>query len=102
MGSVPRNSLGIAGGFLSMMRNAGQVVGITLAGTILAGTMVTTLGHASFDALHAGNSPVRKTPALAAFMVGLQRAYLMAAFICFLAMWTSLVRGKPESHRVYR
>ena len=101
MGSVPRNSLGITGGFLSMMRNVGQVVGIALAGTILAGTMVTTLGHASFEALHAGGSSARKAPALAAFMVGLHRAYLVAAFICFLGMWTSLVRGKPESHKVH-
>lgn len=100
MGSVPRNSLGIAGGFLSMMRNVGQVVGIALAGTILTGAMVTVLGHASFEALHAGGSPARKAPALAAFMVGLHRAYLIAAFICFLAMWTSLVRGKPGSQRV--
>lgn len=100
MGSVPRNSLGIAGGFLSMMRNVGQVVGIALAGTVLTGAMVTVLGHASFEALHAGGSPARRAPALAAFMVGLHRAYLIAAFICFLAMWTSLVRGKPGSQRV--
>ena len=101
MGSVPRNSLGITGGFLSMMRNVGQVVGIALAGTILAGTMVTTLGHSSFEALNAGGSSARKAPALAAFMVGLHRAYLVAAFICLLGMWTSLVRGKPESHKVH-
>lgn len=102
MGSVPRQSLGIAGGFLSMMRNVGQVVGIALAGTILAGTMVSTLGHASFEALHAGGSSLHKTPALTAFLTGMHRAYLTASFICFLAMWTSLIRGKPERHSLHK
>ena len=97
MGSVPRQNLGIAGGFLSMMRNIGQVVGMALAGTILAGAMVSVLGHASFDALHAGGSLAERTPVLAAFMVGMQRAYLIAALVCFLGIWTSLVRGKPKA-----
>jgi EmrB/QacA subfamily drug resistance transporter len=96
MGSVPRHSLGIAGGFLSMMRNIGQVVGMALAGTILASTMVTIVGHASFGALQAGSNPGERATILAAFMVGMHRAYLVAAMICFLGLWTSLVRGKPE------
>jgi len=96
MGSVPRNSLGIAGGFLSMMRNMGQVVGIALAGSILAGTMVSVTGHASFDALHVGDSAAQRAPVLAAFMQGMYHAYLVASVICFLGMWTSLVRGRPK------
>jgi EmrB/QacA subfamily drug resistance transporter len=96
MGSVPRNSLGIAGGFLSMMRNIGQIVGIAMAGSILAGTMVNVTGHASFHALHAGDSAAQRAPVLAAFMQGMYHAYLVASLICFLGMWTSLVRGKPE------
>jgi EmrB/QacA subfamily drug resistance transporter len=96
MGSVPRHSLGIAGGFLSMMRNIGQVVGIALAGSILAGTMVQGTGQASFQALHAAGSIARRAPVLAAFMRGNYLAYLVASLICFLGMWTSLVRGKPE------
>ncbi len=96
MGSVPREYLGIAGGFLSMMRNIGQVVGIAMAGSILAGTMVKVTGHASFHALHAGDSVAQRAPVLAAFMHGMNRAYLVAALICFLGMWTSLVRGKQQ------
>jgi EmrB/QacA subfamily drug resistance transporter len=97
MGSVPRDYLGIAGGFLSMMRNVGQVVGIAMAGSILAGTMVKVAGHASFHALHTGDSAAQRAPVLAAFMHGMNHAYLVAALICFLGMWTSLVRGKPGS-----
>jgi hypothetical protein len=93
MGSVPREILGIAGGFLSMMRNIGQVVGIAMAGSILAGTMVKVTGHASFHALHTGDSAVQRAPVLAAFMHGMNHAYLVASLICFLGMWTSLVRG---------
>lgn len=97
MGSVPRESLGIAGGFLSMMRNIGQVVGIAMAGSILAGTMVNVTGHASFHALHAAGSAAQRAPVLAAFMRGMFHVYLVAALICFLGIWTSLVRGKSAS-----
>jgi EmrB/QacA subfamily drug resistance transporter len=96
MGSVPRHSLGVAGGFLSMMRNIGQVVGMALAGTILASTMVAIVGHASFEALQAGSVSGERAAIQAAFMAGMQRAYLVAAVISFLGLWTSLVRGKPE------
>lgn len=101
MGSVPRHSLGIAGGFLSMMRNIGQVVGIALAGTILAGTMVSILGHVSINALQSGTSPSQRVTILAAFMKGMNHAYLVAAVLSFSGMWASLVRGKPESHEVH-
>jgi hypothetical protein len=74
----------------------GQVVGITLTGTLLAGAMVTTLGHASFNALHTGDSPTQRAAVLAVFLVGMERAYVVAALICFLGLWASLVRGKPE------
>ncbi|MFH0786392.1 MAG: MFS transporter [Pseudomonadota bacterium] len=97
MGSVSRHNLGIAGGFLSLMRSVGQVVGIALAGSILAGTMVNVTGHASFQALHAGDSAAQRAPVLAAFMQGMYHAYLVAALICFLGMWTSLVRGKRDT-----
>ncbi len=79
-----------------MMRNVGQVVGIAMSGSILASTMVNATGHASFHALHVGDSAVQRAPVLAAFMQGMYHAYLVASLICFLGMWTSLVRGKPE------
>ncbi len=96
MGSVSRHNLGIAGGFLSLMRSVGQVVGIALAGSILAGTMVNVTGQASLQALHAADSAAQRAPVLAAFMHGMYHAYLVAALICFLGMWTSLVRGKRD------
>lgn len=100
MGSVPRDRLGIAGGFLAMMRTIGQVVGTTLAGAILAGAMVAILGHASFDVFHGGGSPAERTRVLTAFMTGMHRTYLAAAVICFCGMWTSLIRGQtnPPAH----
>jgi EmrB/QacA subfamily drug resistance transporter len=97
MGSVPRHSLGIAGGLLSLMRTVGQVVGIAMAGSIVAAGMVDVAGHASFQALHAGDSAAQRAPVLAAFLVGMYHAYAVAALICFLGMWTSLVRGKTAA-----
>lgn len=97
MGSVPRHSLGIAGGFLSMMRNIGQVVGVAMAGSILSATMVSITGHASLHALHTGDSAIQRANVLVAFMHGMSHAYMVACLICFLGMWTSMVRGKPKS-----
>ncbi len=96
MGSAPRDRLGIASGFLAMMRTIGQVVGTALAGVILAGAMVAIIGHASLEVLHGGGSPAEREKVLTAFVTGMHRAYLVAACICFLGMWTSLVRGKKE------
>jgi hypothetical protein len=30
-------------------------------------------------------------------MIGMHRAYLAAATLCFLGMWISMIRGKKES-----
>ena len=35
LGSIPRQYYGVAGGFLSMVRNSGQVVGVAIAGALL-------------------------------------------------------------------
>jgi hypothetical protein len=67
-----------------------------MAGSILAGTTVSVTGHASFQALHTGDSAVQRAPVLAAFMHGMNHAYLVASLICFLGMWTSLVRGNRD------
>jgi hypothetical protein len=79
-----------------MMRNVGQIVGIAMAGSILAAIMVSVTGHASLEALHTGGSAVQRTQVLTAFIHGMSRAYLVACLICFLGIWTSLVRGKRE------
>jgi EmrB/QacA subfamily drug resistance transporter len=96
MGSAPRDRLGIASGFLAMMRTIGQVVGTALAGVILASAMVAIIGHASLEVLHGVGSPAEREKVLTAFVTGMHRAYLVAACICFFGMWTSLVRGKKE------
>ncbi len=97
MGSIPRDRLGIASGFLAMMRTVGQVVGTALAGAILASVMMAVVGHASLDVLHGPASPAEREKVLTAFMTGMHRAYLVAATICFFGMWTSMIRGKKES-----
>lgn len=97
MGSVPRQRISIAGGILPLMRNTGQVVGMALAGTILASALVTTVGQASLDSLHTGVPPAQDSKILQGFMMGMRRAYLAAALVCFLGVWASLIRGKQAS-----
>lgn len=78
------------------MRNMGQVVGMALAGTILAGAMMSGVGHAYLGVLHSGGPPAERAGVLAAFMVGMRRAYLVAACISLIGLWISLVRGEPK------
>ncbi len=96
MSSAPRESLGVAGGFLALMRNMGQAMGLALAGTIVAGALVGTIGQASLISL-SNAAPGEKEAILKAFIAGMHRAYLVAAIACFLGVWASLTRGKQPT-----
>ncbi len=92
MGSVPRERYGVAGGFISMMRNLGMVIGTALASTLLVSGLVTTVGHVNLEAL--GNSGGLDNGALiAGFMTGLERAYVVGAIIAAAGILASLSRG---------
>ena len=92
IGSVPRERYGVAGGFLSMMRNMGLVMGTALAGNLLSSGLMATAGHVNLSML--GGVSVLNTQALInGFMVGMERAYLAAAVISAVGILASLSRG---------
>ena len=92
IGSVPRERYGVVGGFLSMMRNMGMVMGTGLAGSLLSASLVATVGHVNITMLgHA--SALNRGPVVTAFMAGMERAYLVAAFLAAAGILASLSRG---------
>jgi EmrB/QacA subfamily drug resistance transporter len=87
MGSVPLPYLGIASGILAAMRNVGMVLGIAVAGAVLyhSASVSVSLGSGSFDSTE-----------MAAFLRGLQWAYITGAGIAAAAAATSLKAVAPR------
>lgn len=79
MGSVERGILGIAAGTLATMRNLGMVLGIAITSTVFSERFLHYFGEVS---------------AKLAFVQSLHDAYLVAAGVCGIGIFTSLVRGK--------
>jgi EmrB/QacA subfamily drug resistance transporter len=98
MSAVPRERYGIAGGFLSMMRNLGQVSGTALGGAILLAGVGAVVGHASLQALHEGAAATggERDLLVRGFMEGFRHTYWVAAAIAVLGIFASLVRGRAE------
>ena len=93
--AVPRERYGVAGGFLSMVRNSGQVIGSAIAGAILVGAVAPVVGSGGLDALRAGIGGADDQAALLqAFMSGLRSAYLFAAAVAATGAVVSLLRGR--------
>lgn len=91
-GSVPRERYGVVGGFLSMMRNVGMVLGTGLAASLLSTGLVATVGHVNIAMLgHAG--ALNTGAVVAGFMVGMERAYLVSALLAGAGILASLSRG---------
>lgn len=93
-GSVPRDRYGVAGGFLSMVRNTGQVVGVAIAGALLVAAIAPLVGEAGLDALRTGDNGGATTgPLLNAFMQGFQHAFLLSSVLAVCGAVVSLLRG---------
>lgn len=90
--SVPRAQYGVVGGFLSMVRNSGQAIGQTIAGAVVVSAIAPVVGGGGLDALRTGVGG-DSGPLLAAFITGLQRAYLLAAFLAACGAIISILRG---------
>lgn len=73
MSTLPINKLGIGGGISAFVRNLGMICGITLATTLLYGSMSSKLGYRVTDFV-AGENRV--------FIYGMRNVYLTAAVIC--------------------
>ncbi len=87
LGSVPRQRIGTASGTLAEMRIDGQALGIALSAAVVA---IRQPVHAAAAAA-SGLSPAA---AQAAGLVGaVHDAFLVAAIVCTLGIFTSLVRG---------
>lgn len=92
--SVPRDRYGVVGGFLSMVRNSGQVIGVALAGALVVAAIAPVVGAAGLESLRSGaNGGGAPTALLGAFMGGFQRAFLISAVLAACGAIVSLLRG---------
>ncbi len=95
-GSVPRERYGVAGGFLSMMRNAGQVIGVAIAGALVISAIAPVVGSGGLEALRqSAASGASVGPLLDAFTTGLRHAFTFSAILAACGAVISLFRGAP-------
>lgn len=96
--SVPRDRYGVAGGFLSMVRNSGQVIGVAIAGALLVNAIAPVVGEGGLDALRtSAQSGGAQGPLVDAFMQGLRHAYLFSAVLAATGALVSALRGPRPS-----
>lgn len=91
MGAVPPNRRGIASGLLATMRNLGMVLGVAISGAVFTSYM-THLTKTLSDQGVTGQA--LKTES---FIGAIHLAFLVAAGIAVLAVFTSLIRGAQKS-----
>ena len=90
MSSVPREELGLASGTLGTVRSSAQAIGVAVMGGVVA----LALPVGAFAALGAGSAA---SGAIAQqFVAGMRDAFLVAAVLSAIGVFTSLVRGKDE------
>jgi len=83
MSTVPKDKLGIAGSINSLVRNLGQMLGITLATTILYNFMSSKIGHRVIDYVF-GRDDV--------FVYGMQHVYITLVCVCCVGVFFTLIR----------
>lgn len=83
MSTVPKNKLGIAGSINSLVRNLGQMVGITLSTTILYNFMSIKMGHRVVDYVF-GRDDV--------FVYGMRHVYIILVFVCGVGIIATIFR----------
>lgn len=88
MGSVPRPRLGIASGTVAVARNVGMVLGISVAGFVLA-----VREPAHLEELLP--TVARELAEKLAFLQAAHEAFYVAALVCAVGVVSSLVRGAP-------
>lgn len=90
MSSISRQDSGSASGILGTMRFMGQLMSISVIGSILAVSMPRTLLLELFSGVAADISAFDVT----AFVTGMREGMLLASVLCFLGVFTSLVRNR--------
>lgn len=90
LGSVPRSRLGIASGTLGLVRADGQMLGIAVAGAIVANR----------TAMYIAELSAKLSPAMVqrdALILAIHDAFYVAGAICAVGMLISLLRGSGVS-----
>ncbi len=90
MSSVSRQDSGSASGILSTMRFVGQLMSISIMGSILAVSMPRTLLLELFSGISSDISAFDVT----AFVGGMKEGMLIASILCFIGVFTSLFRNR--------
>lgn len=93
MGSVTAEKFGIASGTMGTIRQAGQSIGVAVLGGIVASRL--PVGSLNIFASNAIISGVLASD----FVAGVRIAFIAAAVICAIGIFTSLMRGKQKSAR---
>jgi len=88
MGSVPKNRLGTASGFLATMRNVGMVMGVAVAGAVFTGRRNYYLTY------YLQNHYTEELATTKAFILAFREAFLVGALIALLSAGASLVRAR--------
>jgi EmrB/QacA subfamily drug resistance transporter len=83
MSAVPKNKLGIAGGINSLDRNLGQIMGVTVATTLLYNWMSHKIGYRVTDYIP-GRDDV--------FVFGMRQVYLTLVALCGAGAVVTLIR----------
>lgn len=83
MSTVPKDKLGIAGSVNSLVRNLGQMVGITLATTILYNFMSYKIGHRVINYVF-GRDDI--------FVYGMKHVYIVLVLVCSLGIFFTVFR----------
>jgi EmrB/QacA subfamily drug resistance transporter len=91
LGSVPGSRVGTASGTLAQMRVSGQALGIALSGAIVATRLPVHLAT-----LGGGTATAVRNMALAG---AIHDAFVVAAVVCCVGIFTSLVRGPSRPGR---
>lgn len=93
MGSVTAEKFGIASGTMGTIRQSGQSIGIAVLGGIVA-------SHLPVGSLNIFASTIILNGVLASdFVSGVRIAFIAAAVICGIGIFTSLMRGKQKGPR---
>ncbi|ABB13668.1 MFS transporter [Carboxydothermus hydrogenoformans] len=94
MGSVPKNRLGTASGFLATMRNVGMVMGVAVAGAVFTGRRTYYLTY------YLQNHYTKELATVKAFVLAFREAFLVGAFIALLSAAASLVRSRGRKEKL--
>jgi hypothetical protein len=96
---VPRERLGLVGGFQALTRNLGQSVGQAAAGAIWSAVTLAAAAGSVGAAAAAGVAPLSVEAPPEAMMVGLRAVLGVSVVLSLVALLTSLF-GRPSGQPV--